>query len=540
MTQRAYTLVSVILSCMMQLCYASGAQYTEGIDTLAVHDSIISLDTVVKMPATKDAPTIASKDSVTPAKALDLPEIVHPSVGESVSFGDNKWIKLVDKLQNFSGELSRPRDPDIYSPKSVNIHPSGSKFYVNSLEGGKTIVYSLPELKKLTVVSHRFDESHSHLWTPQSGLFKFRHYSDKLGCFIGKPVESVFSHNGRYLWVPYYRRSYDINAQDPSALAVIDTSSDSIVRIMEAGVLPKMIAVSPDSATVAVTHWGDNTVGIIDISSRNPVEWRYKVNVAVERQLFHDFSLTVPVDRDKNTGEALRGTVFMPDGRYLLVGCMSGGGIAVIDVGNAKYLGKLTGIMPNVRHLVINGNWLYASINVAGYVQRVSLHEISEAIGLLEKSRQVAVEGWQSVKVAPGARTLELSPRGDYIFVACNFGSKICVVDSSMHKLAEIPVDSYPVGLGISPDGKWLISTSQGRRNMGGNCVDIFQLKGVDPIEEFEAGKSKFDNKCLPTDTIICHANKSPLQSESVKGWHPLYFLAIGFLLLLLLCLLFR
>lgn len=49
----------------------------------------------------------------------------------------------------------------------------------------------------------------------------------------------AFSHRGRYLWVPYYRRSFDINAQDPSAVAVIDTRTDSIVRMFETGPLPK-------------------------------------------------------------------------------------------------------------------------------------------------------------------------------------------------------------------------------------------------------------------------------------------------------------
>lgn len=281
----------------------------------------------------------------------EVPEVVHPPIGEEVKFGDGKSIRLLGKIQNFTGGPTR--DPDIISPKSVNIHPSGSKFYVNSLEAGKTLVYALPSLEKLAVISHRFDRSHAPLWAPTSGLFEFRHYKSGLDCFTGKPVESAFSHEGRFLWVPYYRRSFDLNAQDPSALAVIDTRADTIVRIMEAGVLPKMVAVSPQGNTIAIAHWGDNTVSLIDASSDNPADWKYIANIAVGRQLFHDFSLTESVDRDKDSGEALRGSVFTPDGRFLLVGCMSGGGVAVIDVRNRKYLGKLFGMMPNVRHLVI-------------------------------------------------------------------------------------------------------------------------------------------------------------------------------------------
>ncbi|MDE6551460.1 MAG: YncE family protein [Muribaculaceae bacterium] len=426
------------------------------------------------------SPSAAATQAKTAKKKTAAPAVVHPAIGVETSFGDGLSIKLVDKLQNFSSQYKRPRDKDIYSPKSVNIHPSGKKFYVNSLEGAKTVVYSLPDLKKLKVIDHKFDDSHAGLWAPSSGLFKFRHYSKNLNRFTGKPVESAFSHNARYLWVPYYRRSFDLNAQDPSALAVIDTKTDSIVRIMEAGVLPKMIALSPDGKVMAVAHWGDNTVGLIDVSSVNPKDWKYIANVAVGRQLFHNFSLTTPVDRDSNTGEALRGTVFTPNGKYLLVGCMGGGGgIAVIDVKNRKYLGKITGCMPNLRHLVIDGKWLYASINAAGYVQRMSLSKINEAIASLGQKKSVALSGWQNAKVGSGARTIVVSPKGDYIFAACNGGSSINIVDSTMRKVGEIPVDSYPVGLDISPDGCWLISTSQGRKGGGGNCVDVFRLKGL-------------------------------------------------------------
>lgn len=464
-----------------------------------------------------------------------LPVLVHPPIGESVKFGKDKQIRLVAKLRNYPDANSGKRDPDIYSPKSVNIHPSGCKFYVNSLEGGKTVVYSLPELEKLAVISHKLDSSHSGLWASPSGLFKFRHYSKDLNIFVGKPVESIFSHGGRYLWIPYYRRSFDLNAQDPSAMAVIDTSSDTIVRIMEAGVLPKMVTLSPDGSTVAVAHWGDNTVGFIDVTSGNPEDWSYVANIPVGKQLFHDYSLSVAVDRDRNTGEALRGSVFTPDSRYFLVGCMSGGGVAVIDVERKKYLGKLYGMMPNVRHIVIKGDWLYVSINIAGYVQRVSLSNIMKGIAVLEEGeRNLTVSDWQSVKVDAGARTLDLSPCGDYIFVACNTDSRVCIVDSSMMKIAEIPVDSYPVGLGVSSDGQWLITTSQGRKGYGGNCVDVYKLEGLDryvfpeTIEESEIDSSE---DAVSEDNPESDPHSIAFSLTDIRNWVLVFFGGLCYLL---------
>lgn len=404
--------------------------------------------------------------------------IVHPSLGKSVSSADGRFtITLVSKKQNFSASDASTYDSDIHSPKSVNIHPDGSKYYVNSLEGCRTVVYEAGTNNKLKVIQHKFTEADSALWSKPSGLFEFTHYKNSLNTFSGKPVESAFSHGGRYLWVPYYRRSYDINAQDPSAVAIIDTQTDSIIRLMETGPLPKMIAVSPDNRFVAITHWGNNTVGIIDILSPSPRDWHYVACVTVGKKLDLNFSLTTSVNRDVNSGLCLRGTVFTPDSRYLLVGCMGGnGGVAVIDVAVATYLGTVYGMMSNLRHLVIKNGYLYLSINKFGYVQRVPLSTFMETVGTME-DRKAYQRDWENCKVGAGARTIDITPDGQYIVAACNAGSCLTVVDAQkMTVVATIPADSYPVGLDISKDGKFVYTTSQGREGGGGNCVDIFRL----------------------------------------------------------------
>lgn len=403
---------------------------------------------------------------------------IHPVVGTMVEADDHSLtLTLVGKKQNYSALDSSTRDADVRSPKSIKIHPEGTKYYVNSLEGGKTVVYETGSNAKLKVIEHRFTEADSLLWSEPSGLFEFTHYTSKLNTFWGKPVESAFSHNGRYLWVPYYRRSYDLNAQDPSAVAVIDTQTDSIVRLMETGPLPKMIAVSDDQCYVAITHWGNNTVGIIDIFSESPEEWCYVDCVTVQRKLTLNYSLTSVVNRDIGSGLCLRGTAFTPDGRYLLVGCMGGkGGIAVIDLEDFSYLGTLYGMMPNLRHIVINGDYVYLSINNKGYIQRTPLKVMYDAIDGLRKGRN-ELKDWESCKVAAGARTIGITPDGRYVVAACNFGSRLVVVDAeTFQEVARIKADSFPVGLDISNDGHYIYTTSQGREGKGGNCVDIFRI----------------------------------------------------------------
>ena len=402
----------------------------------------------------------------------------HPALGTTVTSTDGKFtITLLSRKQNYSFAESATLDKDIRSPKSVNVHPDGSKYYVNSLEGGKTVVYATGTTDKLKVIEHEFTEADSLLWSKPSGLYPFTHYKKNLNTFRGKPVESAFSHNGRYLWVPYYRRSYDINAQDPSAVAVIDTRTDSIIRLMETGPLPKMVAVSGDNRYVAITHWGNNTVGIINIASASPDKWYYEDCVTVQHKLTLNYSLTASVNRDVNSGLCLRGTVFTPDGRYLLVGCMGGnGGIAVIDLSDFSYLGHIYGMKTNLRHIVIRNGYIYLSINKEGCVQRVTLEKLYEAIDQMENGK-VTLSDWENCKVAAGARTIDITPDGRYVVAACNFSSRLVVVDTETFKeIARIKADSYPVGLDISKDGKYVYTTSQGRDGAGGNCVDIYQM----------------------------------------------------------------
>lgn len=427
---------------------------------------------------------VSQEESQAKREKANVPSVVHPMIGETVTSDDGELrITLIGKKQCYGDVTANTWDTDINSPKSVKIHPNGRKYYVNSLEGCRTVCYDMQTGEKLKVIHHIFQEGRDdHLWTPPSGLYSFTHYTKDLNAFSGKPVESSFSHQGRFLWVPYYRRSYDINAQDPSAVAVIDTRGDSIVRLMETGPLPKMITTSPDGKTIAISHWDNNTVGLIDISSANPHEWHHTKVLVVDYVLPLNFPLGHSVDRDNGSGYALRGTVFTPDGKHLLVGCMGGGGgIAVIDIERQQYLGRVLGMWSNVRHLVISHGFLYLSINGAGVVQRIKLSDFYGKDNELT-GKTVTLNNWEECQVGRWARTICITPDGHYIFAACNAASQLYVVDTyKMKVVCLISADSYPVGLDLSFDGHYAFTTSQGRSHFGGNAVDIFEIEYKHP-----------------------------------------------------------
>lgn len=443
--------------------------------------------------------------------------IIHPKVGTTATSKDGKMnIALVAKKQNYSVAMKDSHDPDINSPKSVNVSPDGKKYYVNSLEGGKTVVFEMGTNRKLKTINHNFtDEGSKNLWAKPSGLFKWHKQWNNPNTFMGKPVEATFSHAGRYLWVPYYRRTYDNNAVEPSAMAIIDTREDKIVKLMETGPLPKMVATSHDGKTLAVTHWGNNTVGLIDISSSNPDDWHYTKLLIVDYELPLNFG-NRHVNRDTESGYCLRGTVFTPDDQYLIVCCMGGaGGLAVIDVKNQKYLGRMQGMMGNVRHILLNDGYIYLSINSSGYVQRIKLDKFMEAAKHMTNEHG-RIDGWENCKVGAGARTIEISPSDKYIFAACNNASRLCVVDTrTMQMIAEIAVDSYPVGLDISNDGRYVLVTSQGRKNGGGNAVNIYQIDYPEPEPV------KKEPAAADSDSIAAPAadNGSSISQSSIMKW---------------------
>jgi DNA-binding beta-propeller fold protein YncE len=387
-------------------------------------------------------------------------------------------LTLLARIQGYNSYTRNSNDiydRSVGSPKSVIILEEKNKFYINNLENRSTSVYNLENLSLIKIIRHRFTAESSYLFKDTS-LFDYEFNTRQSGynIFQGKPVEGCLSHDNKYLWVTYYRRTYDLNAIDPSAVAIIDTDKDEIVRVMPTGPLPKMIACSPDNKYIAVTHWGDNSIGIIDISSNNTDSFKYIKLFVVGKRPALDFDNTTKIDRDKDCGYCLRGTVFSPDSKYLLVGRMGGGGIAVFDLTDMSYIRSVFGMQANIRHLAVVGDSLYIGTNITGYVQMTNIYDlINSAI-----DSKSDYSSWRSRYVGKGVRTIAVTSDGKYIFAAVNNESEVAVVRSSdMSIISTINADSFPVGMDITRDNSRLIVTSQGRASSGGGqSIMIFKI----------------------------------------------------------------
>ena len=420
------------------------------------------------------------------------PQVVHPKIGtESAPPGTEAKLKLIARFQSYNEKPTEKNDifdGEIDSPKSVMIHPSVNKAYVNSLENGLTLVYDTKTFAKLATISHHFTSETTALFLDNSYPSRFKFHSrrpaSQRNLFDGKPVEGTFTHNGKYLWVAYYRRNFDPKAKDPSAVAVIDTTKDEIVGVITTGPISKYVLPSPDSKWMAVSHWGDNTLSLIDISSPDFRAFKNTYQLVVEKPLNLN---KVGVNRDKDCGFCIRGLAYSKDSRYLFVTRMRGGGVAVFDLQEKpapRYLGSVFGLALAPRDLAVNedGNTLYIGCNSTGYVTKLA---VADLLKLFKKSNPgaritVTPKELKFVKgfVGLGARSMRLSPDEKHLYVSTKARSEVVVLDTEKMKVvSRIATDSFPVGLDVSPNGKQIWSTSQSQAGKGGNSINVFEVE---------------------------------------------------------------
>ncbi len=396
--------------------------------------------------------------------------------------------KTFSRVQHTQGPACSAIDPEIYSPKSVHFSADGNSVYINSLEGFATLVYNTQTLTRTDIIRHKFTTKDASLFledTPKGYSWIGPLPAKGPQSFGGKPVESALTPNGRYLFVPYYRRDFDILARNPSAMAIIDTTTNTIKRVMAVGPISKYVAISNDGTLAAVTHWGDNTVLFIDISSNDPMKYSYVGKVAVGHQA--DMHNVTQTNRDHACGYCLRGTSFTPDGKYVLVARMGGGGIAVIATPKQKrtrYIGTITGMKPTPRDIhVASDGYTYVSLNKSGSVARIPTKTILDfAQKCNGKKLAIPLNAIKQTKVGNGARTIVLTSNNRYMFCAVNQSSDIAIIRTSdMHIIARIPTPSYPVGMAISPDNNQLWITAQGRNGQGGHIVSVYTISYREP-----------------------------------------------------------
>jgi len=247
----------------------------------------------------------------------------------------------------------------------------------------------------------------------------------------GAPVEAAVTPDGTHMWVSNYSMygagfgpEGDDNCSPGSARAGgvsnsfvyrINLKTFKIDAVVEAGMVPKYLAVSPDGKTLVVTNWCSWDADIVDLS----------LNHVVAR---------VPV------GAYPRGIAISPDSTTAYVAIMGSSVLAQVNLATHKIARQIS-VGSNVRHVVIdpvNGRFLYASLNASGVV--VKLDRVSGRV-------------MNRIHTGAGCRTVAISGDGTAIFVV-NYDSNTMTMlrTSDMHILQTVATGTHPVG--VTYDGK--------------------------------------------------------------------------------------
>ena len=101
------------------------------------------LPTLCAAAPAEPAPPAVEAPAPAPSRFVYHP---YPDEEQAAAPDGSISIRLVNKKQ-FYDDYGEFLDTAVNSPKSVNIHPDGSKYYVNALEAGLTIVYDAMKAK---------------------------------------------------------------------------------------------------------------------------------------------------------------------------------------------------------------------------------------------------------------------------------------------------------------------------------------------------------------------------------------------------------
>lgn len=246
------------------------------------------------------------------------------------------------------------------------------------------------------------------------------------GTSRGAPVEMAFSPDGRIAWVSNYHMYGDGFTPEPSDgcqtgagssnsyVYKIDTETLEIVGVVEVGVVPKFVAVTPDGAQVVVTNWCSQDISIIDAAT--------SVVVA-----------TVP-----STGLHPRGIAISPDSATAYIALMGSDRIVALDLGTHVVRDVATP-GKRVRHLLMapDGTTLYATLASENAVVAIDV---------------ASGETVRRVTVGAEPRSMTMSPDGGALYVAnYNASTMSKVRTSDLTVTGTYTVDGLPIGITYEP-----------------------------------------------------------------------------------------
>jgi DNA-binding beta-propeller fold protein YncE len=261
------------------------------------------------------------------------------------------------------------------SPKSVDASDTGLVFAQNMMYRHSVTVYNSAGRLVKTIPD-----------TVDMSQFGF---SGHPGTTHGAPVEAAFTPDGKYAYVSNYSMygtgfgpEGNDNCTPSSAVAAgdtdsyvyrIDTSTLEIDQVIQVGLVPKYLAVSPNGKWLLVSNWCSYNLSIVNIAEAKQVA-------------------VLPM------GAYPRGIAIAPDSSVAYIAIMGGYDVVKVDLDTLTETGSFY-VGYNPRSVVIDpaGRYLYVSLNAPGNCVKVDLSDdrvvASVHTGDADRSLAIATDG---------------------------------------------------------------------------------------------------------------------------------------------------
>jgi YVTN family beta-propeller protein len=244
-------------------------------------------------------------------------------------------------------------------------------------------------------------------------------------------------------------------------VAVVDTTSNELIRVIKAGSDPEQFDISPDGKRLFVANEDAAMLSVVDVERGTAIA-------------------SIPVGREPE------GVGITPDGRWVLVTNESDNSVSMVEASTLKVTRSVrVGQRPRDVAFTPDSQTAYVSGEFDASLYRIRVPQgepVERVLQLRKEARPMDV-------------LLDLSR--NRLYLSTGRGGTVAAVDvAAMKLLAEVKVGTRPWGIALSNDGRWLYSA-----NGPSNDVSVVDTTTLQAVRRIAAGLSPWGVVVGPAPT---------------------------------------
>jgi len=250
-------------------------------------------------------------------------------------------------------------------------------------------------------------------------------------------------------------KSVFVTNHHEETVSVINTTTKTVTTTVPVGSYPWGVAFNPTGTKAYVTNRGSNTVSVIDTATKNVIDtidvgsWPFEIEVT-------------------------------PDGTKVYVANADWNGVSAIDT--ISVIDTATNAV--IATINVGNNPCGVAINPEGTkVYVVNLN--SNSISVIDIATNTVIT---TVPVGSSPKEVSINPTGTKVYVTNEGSNTVSVIDTATNTItATVPVGTSPEGVSVTPDGKKVYVA-----NMGSNTVSVIDTATNEVTDIVEVGNNPY------------------------------------------------